>query len=211
MTGGTDLALGTTITTASPLGPGTAGFGDAFVPWVLGFNMDTDAPKIFARSAPYFESAMDFMGTGRTDYRRFSRHGHKLIIYSGQADPVFSTKYHVGWYQALIAHNGGLYRTRRFARLFTVPGMNHCGGGPATSQFDAFSSMVDWVEHHKAPDSIIATAPDGTPWPGRTRPLCAYPKQARYNGSGSIEDAANFSCEYPFFDHDHDRHYHHYH
>jgi hypothetical protein len=201
MTGGTDLAPGTTILTASPLGPGTAGFGDAFVPWMLSFNMDTDAPKIFARSAPYFESAMDFMGTSRTDYRRFSRHGHKLIVYSGQADPVFSTKYHLGWYHKLIARNGGLHRTQRFARIFVVPGMNHCGGGLATSQFDAFSSLVDWVENGKAPDSIIGTAPASTPWPGRTRPLCAYPKQARYIGSGSIEDAANFQCEYPFFDH----------
>jgi Tannase and feruloyl esterase len=206
MTGGTDLAPGTTITTASPLGPGTAGFGDAFVPWVLGFNMDTDAPKIFARTKLYRESAMDFMGTSSTDYRKFGRRGNKLIVYSGQADPVFSTKYHVGWYHALIARNGGLYRTRQFARLFMVPGMNHCGGGPATSQFDAFTAMVNWVEQGNAPDSIVGTAPAGTPWPGRTRPLCAYPKQARYVGSGSIEDAANFTCEYPFLDHPHGHH-----
>lgn len=214
MTGGTDLAPGTTILTASPLGPGTAGFGDAFVPWVLGFNMDTDAPKIFARSGhffkpsgPYRESAMDFMITSRTDYRKFERNGGKLIVYSGQADPVFSTKYHLGWYHDLIDHNGGLHRTQRFARIFVFPGMNHCGGGPATSQFDAFAALVGWVEQGNAPDSLIGTAPNGTPWPGRTRPICAYPKQARYNGSGSIEDAANFSCEYPFLDnhgHHHD-------
>lgn len=201
MTGGTDLAAGTTIATANPLGvPGAANFADAFVPWVLGFNMDTDAPKIFARSKPYRETAMDFMGTSGTDYKRFRRHGGKLIVYTGQADPVFSTKYHVGWYHALIAHNGGLNRTRQFARLFVVPGMNHCGGGPAPSQFDAFTAVVGWVEQGKAPDSIIGTAPASTPWPGRTRPLCAYPKQARYVGTGSIEDAANFRCEYPFFD-----------
>jgi hypothetical protein len=89
-----------------------------------------------------------------------------------------------------------------------VPGMNHCGGGPATSQFDAFAALVDWVENRKAPDSIIGTAPASTPWPGRTRPLCAYPEQARYVGSGSIEDATNFTCEYPFPDH-HGHHGHH--
>ena len=208
MTGGTDLAASTIISTANPLGaPGTTNFGDAFVPWVLSFNMDTDAPKIFARSRPYRESAMDFMGTSGTNYRSFSRHGGKLIVYTGQADPVFSTKYHVGWYHELIARNGGLKKTRQFARLFMVPGMNHCGGGPATSQFDAFAAVVEWVEKRKAPDSIIGTAPASTPWPGRTRPLCAYPKQARYVGSGSIEDAANFACGYPFPDHhgrDHD-------
>ncbi len=195
-TTGTDVAPSTTISAASrpPLPPG---FGDVFVPWVLGFNMDSDAPKIYERFGPYRESAMDFMGTGRTDYREFSRHGGKLIVYSGQADPVFSSKYHIRWYEAVAAENDGLKRTRRFARLFVFPGMNHCGGGPATSQFDAVGALVDWVEKNKAPESLLGTAPAGTPWPGRTRPICAYPEQARYNGQGSIEDAASFHCAAP--------------
>lgn len=197
-TGGTDLAPGTTITTANPLGvPGATNFGDAFVPWVLSFNMDTDAPKIFARSRPYRESAMDFMGTSSTDYGKFSRNGGKLIVYTGQADPVFSTKYHLRWYEELVEENDGLHQTQKFARIFVVPGMNHCGGGPSTSQFDAFAAVVDWVENDKAPEYIVGTAAAGTPWPGRTRPLCAYPNQARYAGQGSIEDAANFRCERP--------------
>jgi len=197
-TGGTDLAASTVITTANPIGaPGTANFGDAFVPWVLSFNMDSDAPKIFARSKPYKESALDFMGTSSTDYKRFKKNGGKLIVYTGQADPVFSSKYHLKWYRELIERNGGLDETQEFARIFVVPGMNHCGGGPATSQFDAFAAVVDWVENGSAPERIIGTAPAGTPWPGRTRPLCAYPKQARYIGQGSIEDQANFRCERP--------------
>lgn len=205
-TGGTGLAPATTITTANPLGlPGATNFGDAFVPWVLSFNMDSDAPKIFARSRPYRESAMDFMGTSRTDYRKFRREGAKLIVYSGQADPVFSAKYHIGWYQRLVVHNGGLRQTQNFARLFLVPGMNHCGGGPSTSQFDAFGALVNWVEKGEAPASLLATAPAGTPWPGRTRPLCAYPEQARYQGAGSIEDAASFRCERPRDRDDRDR------
>lgn len=205
MTGGTDLESGNTISTANPLGqPNTVSFGDAFVPWVLSFNMDTDAPKIFARTKLYRESAMDFMGTSDTDYRHFSQRGHKLIVYTGQADPVFSTKYDVAWYRELIRRNGGVKETRRFARLFMFPGMNHCGGGPSTSQFDALTPLVHWVEYGQAPDSIIGTAPASTPWPGRTRPICAYPDQARYVGSGSIEDAANFRCERPSFDHHHD-------
>lgn len=204
MTAGTDLAAGTTIATANPLGvPGGTNFGDAFVPWVLSFNMDHDAPKIYARSGPYRESAMAFMGTSRTDYRRFKRNGGKLILYTGQADPVFSAKYHLQWYHRLIARNGGLHQTQKFARVFLVPGMNHCGGGPATSQFDAFGALVDWVEKGKAPERLLATAPAGTPWPGRTRPLCAYPAQARYQGEGSIEDAANFRCELPWPDRRH--------
>ena len=197
-TGGTDVAAGTTITNANPLGgPNTTNFGDAFVPWVLSFNMDTDAPKIFARAKPYKESAMEFMGTSDTDYRKFRKKDGKLIVYTGQADPVFSSKYHLAWYRRLIAKNDGLHETQKFARMFVVPGMNHCGGGPSTSQFDAFAAVVDWVENGNAPAKIIGTAPTGTPWPGRTRPLCAYPKQARYGGWGSIEDAANFRCEWP--------------
>jgi len=76
-----------------------------------------------------------------------------------------------------------------------VPGMNHCAGGPATDRYDAFGALVSWVDGGSAPERIVAAAGPATPWPGRTRPLCAYPKQARYMGTGSIEDAANFSCQ----------------
>ena len=145
---------------------------------------------------------MDFMGTSGTDYRRFRRNGGKLIVYTGQADPVFSAKYHLEWYRELIARSGGLRETRKFARMFFVPGMNHCGGGPSTSQFDAFAAVADWVEKGDAPESLIGTAPAGTPWPGRTRPLCAYPEQARYKGEGSVEEAVSFSCETPRHDRD---------
>ena len=72
--------------------------------------------------------------------------------------------------------------------------MNHCAGGPSTDQFDAFGALVNWVEKDVAPDRIVATARMGTPWPGRTRPLCAYPQRAVYKGSGSIDEAASFAC-----------------
>jgi len=212
-TGGTDLAAGTVIANSSPLGPGTAGFGDAYVPWVLSFNMDTDAPKIFRRTGVYTESAMDFMGTSRTDYEKFRKHGSKLIVYTGQADPAFSTRYHIRWYKELAEENGGLAETKAFARLFMVPGMNHCGGGIATDQFDMLTPLVDWVEHGVAPERVVArTNPSNsqlailnTPVPAnRSRPLCPYPSYARYNGAGSIDDAANFHCASPHH-HDQDR------
>ena len=192
-TAGTSGHPGTVITTAGPV-PGLPGLNDAFMPWLLSFNMDVDAPKIYARSGAFSQSAMEFMGTSSTDYRRFRAGGSKLIVYSGQADPVFSSKYHVSWYRDLMDRFGGLRDTQQFARLFVVPGMNHCGGGPATSQFDAFSALVKWVERGQGPSSLVGTAPDDTPWPGRTRPICAYPAQPRYVGHGSIEDAANFVC-----------------
>ena len=85
--------------------------------------------------------------------------------------------------------------------------MNHCSGGPATDQFDMLTPLVNWVEKGVAADSVVATA-RGTgnaagantdvpaTWAAdRSRPLCAYPKVARYKGSGSIELAENFSCQ----------------
>src|SRR5690606_24891124 len=187
-TGGTDLAAGTQVVAAA--------LPDAYVPWVLSFNMDTDAPKIHARTETYRESAMDFMGTSSTDYRAFRRHGGKLIVYTGQADPVFSARYHVQWYEDLIRASGGLHKAQKFARLYLVPGMNHCGGGPATEPSDTFEALVAWVERGQAPAQLLGAAGPGTDWPGRTRPLCAYPEQARYVG-GDVEDAASFRCTMP--------------
>ena len=93
------------------------------------------------------------------------------------------------------AAEGGMAAVQDWARAFYVPGMNHCSGGPATDTFDAIQAMVDWVEKGAAPDRIQAWArPTNAYFPNRTRPLCPYPKYARYNGSGSIEDAANFTC-----------------
>ena len=90
--------------------------------------------------------------------------------------------------------NGGPEQVRNFSRLYMVPGAGHCGGGPSLDTFDALSAVVRWVEQGAAPDSITAT---GRAFPGRSRPLCAYPQVARYRGQGSIDDAANFRCVAP--------------
>src|SRR5258708_37053146 len=136
------------------------------------------------------------MKADSTDLSAFKARGGKLVIAHGVSDPVFSILDTIDWWNALNKANGG--RAAEFARLFPVPGMNHCAGGPSTDRFDAFGALVNWVEKGVAPDRIAATARMGTPWPGRTRPLCAYPAQARYvpaRGTGSIEDADNFACQ----------------
>jgi feruloyl esterase len=115
-----------------------------------------------------------------------------LLVPQGVSDPVFSINDTLAWYRDLDRRTGGQADT--FARVFPVPGMNHCGGGPATDHFDAFASLVGWVEHQQPPDRIIARAGTHTPWPDRERPLCPYPKVARYKGSGNIERADNFDC-----------------
>ena len=178
------------------------------------FDFDTDSRLIDAASGPYTQSSIEFM-SATTDMRRFAKRGGKMIIYHGNSDPVFSVKESIGWLrEALSRTRGKDGRGDEFVRLFRVPGMNHCSGGPATDSFDALTPIVNWVEKGIAPDRIVATARatavnPASPWPGRTRPLCPYPKQARYNGSGSIEDAANFSCRSVDEDErdDHDEHH----
>lgn len=110
----------------------------------------------------------------------------------GVSDPVFSVEDTIAWYREVDQRDGG--GAAGFVRVFPVPGMGHCQGGPATDGYDAFAAVVDWVEHAKAPESLIATANPRSPWPGRTRPLCAFPKVTRYKGSGSIEETVNFAC-----------------
>ncbi len=175
--------------------------------YIFGFNFDTDAPKIFQTSGIYTQSSMQFMTARATNLSPFKKHGGKMIIYHGNSDGVFSPHDTINWYQAMDERMHG--KAQSFIRLFLVPGMGHCSLGPGTTLFDAFTPLVNWVEHRIAPDSIVATAPGGpppvgTPWPGRTRPLCPYPKQARYIGSGAINDAANFICEMPKEKHGHD-------
>jgi feruloyl esterase len=91
----------------------------------------------------------------------------------------------------MVAANGGLDAVSKWSQFYFVPGMGHCGGGLGLDQFDLLSGMVGWVEKGIVPDSIIAT---GKAFPGRSRPLCAFPKHAQYKGQGDTEDARNFEC-----------------
>jgi feruloyl esterase len=171
--------------------------------YALNFSMDTDAPKIFATSGAYSESAWSFMTPpDETNLSALKRRGAKLMVYHGTSDPVFSSNDTTDWYQRLTTANGG--DASNFARLYTIAGMNHCSGGPSTDQFDMLTPLVAWVEQGKAPDSVVATARDASNvvpntdvpagWgAGRTRPLCAYPKVARYQG-GDVNAASSFVC-----------------
>jgi Tannase and feruloyl esterase len=127
-----------------------------------------------------------------TNLSTFSAHGGKLIFYHGTSDPVFSPFYTLAYYEQMAKNNGGLDQVQGWSRFFFVPGMNHCQGGPATlDRFDLLGAVVDWVEKGTPPDSVVAKGKD---FPGRSRPLCPYPKYARYKGQGDPEDAANFEC-----------------
>jgi hypothetical protein len=118
----------------------------------------------------------------------FARHG-KLILYHGLSDQGLSPLATAAWYDRLQSADGG--RVEDWARLFLVPGMIHCGGGPATDQFDMLAAIQAWVEEGHAPERIIAR---GKSFPGVTRPLCPYPTIARYHG-GDAKSEKSFACE----------------
>jgi feruloyl esterase len=155
---------------------------------ILKFNFDTDPARMESFSAVY-DTYRD------TTLAAYRARGGKMLFVHGLADPIFSALDTQAYYEKLVAANGGLASAQTFARAFFVPGMNHCSGGPATDAFDPLQAVVNWVEKGQAPETIAAAALPTNAWfPNRTRPLCAWPKFAKYKGSGSIEDAANFSC-----------------
>lgn len=168
-------------------------------------DLATMLAKVGATSGLYTESALAFMvPPNPTDLSTLKKRGAKMVVYHGTSDPIFSSNDTTAWYDGLRAANGG--NASNFARFYPVPGMNHCSGGPTADQFDMLTPLVNWVEKGVAPDSVTASARGAgnvggvnasvpATWsPARTRPLCPYPKAAKYQGTGSIEDAANFVC-----------------
>jgi hypothetical protein len=151
-------------------------------------EIDVDQ-RLFALLANPLEALTDSTWTNLSS---FSAHGGKLLFYHGMSDPAFSAMDTLDYYQKMSKANGGMDQVKNWSRLYLVPGMAHCRGGEfALDQFDLLSAAVDWVEKGTAPDSVVAT---GKAFPGRSRPLCAYPKYAHYTGQGDPEDAKNFTC-----------------
>jgi hypothetical protein len=166
----------------------------ALARYAFGVDVEQNWLKAQAKWGPFNESAVDFMNADATDLSRFARRGGKILIYHGVADPVFSINDTIRWVQAVDRVEHG--KADRFLRLYAVPGMNHGGGGPSTDQFAAFDALAAWREQGVAPGQLVATARPGSPWPGRTRLLCAFPQQARYV-SGDSERAQSFHCIKP--------------
>jgi len=201
----------------TPVNSSTGAAGESQEKVIFDYNFDTDAPTIFARAPGYPESPMEFMTGVSLNLAPFAFHGGKMIIYDGVNDGIFSGVDLVNWYNAMNRAQFGLAHS--FARLFMVPNMAHCAGGPATSDFAAntLTAITDWVENGMAPTQIVAAnhnssspftvggidpnhlfAPGVTTnFPANgTRPICPYPQQTRYKGSGATNDAANFTCVY---------------
>ena len=145
------------------------------------------------------------------DLSKFSSHGGKLILYHGWNDQSISPRNTVDYYKNVQQKMGD---TGSFLRLYMAPGVEHCAGGPGPSFFGQFGlqtakgptyglfdSLVNWVEKGSPEDDITATkygqGENGAPKVVMTRPLCAFPKVAKYSGTGDTNDAANFTCQAP--------------
>ncbi len=135
------------------------------------------------------------------DLQDFRANGGKLIQYHGWADPDITPLNSINYYESVVrligeGSNHGLRDTQEFYRLFMVPGMQHCRGGPGTDSFRMLDELERWVEKGIAPDRVGAShSANGKV--DRTRPLCPYPMEAQWKGTGSTDDAANFVCALP--------------
>ena len=126
----------------------------------------------------------------------FFSHKGKLIMYHGWSDALIAPGNSVNYYESVAKRMGGASKIDDSIRLFMVPGMAHCAGGEGPNTFDMVGALEQWVEQGRAPAQVIAShSQNGVI--DRTRPLCPYPEVARYKGSGSIDDVANFSCAAP--------------
>jgi feruloyl esterase len=152
-------------------------------------SIDVDA-RLFELLHDPLEALTD---TTWTNLSSFSGHGGKLLFYHGMSDPTFAATDTLDYYKRMADTNGGADKVQQWSKFYLVPGMLHCRGGEAAlDQFDLLDALVNWVEHGTAPDAVVAT---GAALPGRSRPLCPYPKHAQYTGKGNPEDAKSFVCQ----------------
>ncbi len=127
----------------------------------------------------------------------FIRKGKKLLMYHGYSDPALTPYRSVLYYEKLAGLTKGYDALQKNVRLFMVPGMQHCGGGPGPNAFDTLAPLDQWVANGRAPEQIEATKfvnDQRSAGVERRMPLCKFPEMARYKGTGDVKDAANWSC-----------------
>jgi feruloyl esterase len=134
------------------------------------------------------------IGTDNPDLTDFRNRGGKLIVWHGWADQLITAEGTIDYYNRVTQRMGGAKSTAEFLRFFLAPGVGHCGGGAGPTPTGQLEAMLEWVEDGKAPETLLATRRDQSGTVTRSRPLCQYPLVAKYKGSGSTDDAANFVC-----------------
>jgi hypothetical protein len=153
------------------------------------FRFDTDVATTDAKDAAILNATDADLGA-------FQKHGGKLIQYHGWVDAAIPPRDSIAYHEAVRVKMGD---PSAFYRLFMVPGMDHCGGGPGPVFLDEtiLAAIADWVENGKPPDRLLATKMDGEGANAhvvRTRPLCPYPLQAQWDKKGDRTRAESFVC-----------------
>jgi Tannase and feruloyl esterase len=173
---------------------------------VLTANVDDVVRQSSAKNAADLDAT-------NPDLSRFAARGGKLILYHGWNDPAIPPVNTVLYFES-VEKQMGADKVDAFARLYMIPGMEHCIGGPGANifgqygtetsvapKFGVFDSLENWVEKGSPLSNVVATkyetGPDGSPKPAFTRPLCAWPTVAHYKGAGDSNDAASFACVAP--------------
>ncbi len=170
--------------------------------WVFGpqwkwqsFDFDHDVATVDARLGPVLNATSPHLD-------EFKANGHKLILYHGWADWLVPPRESLNYYESVVSanaqaaaasHRSNLDETREFFRLFMIPGMSHCGGGPGLNSVNTMTPLEQWVENGVPPESLTAWRDDQ----GATRmkrPVCAYPDVAHYDGKGDSSNAGSFVC-----------------
>jgi feruloyl esterase len=141
--------------------------------------------------------AAAFLNATDPNLDAFKSRGGKLLLWHGWSDPALTALASVKYYDQVQARDSNV---RDYFRMFMMPGVLHCAGGPGPDTVDWAAAIDEWVEKGKAPERIVAQKRAGVgaaATVARTRPLCPYPQRAVYSGTGSIDEAVNFACRQP--------------
>jgi feruloyl esterase len=137
---------------------------------------------------PIIDGKIGFVDAVDPDLRAFKAHGGKLLLYAGWGDTTITPENTVLYYESVLEKMGK--SQDGWVRLFMIPGMAHCGGGPGPNTFDSIGTLEYWRERGVAPAQMTAANPQAA----ITRPVCPYPQYAKYKGTGNVKDAANWAC-----------------
>jgi feruloyl esterase len=136
----------------------------------------------------------EVIGTDNPDLSAYRDRDGKLIVWHGWADQLITISGTIDYYDRVIEAMGGARRANNFIRFFTAPGVMHCAGGNGPQPYGQLEALLEWVENGDAPETLPAAIRSDAGEIVRSRPLCPYPQVAAYDGSGSTDDAANFTC-----------------